>query len=93
MTAFVSTASNPDDRRTPALGECRRKRRDDGTLQWAWHMAGRKHALTSEAERDRLRAYHRNVGGYLLKQPASSSFLGAMSVLEHYWKAVEFPTR
>jgi CheY-like chemotaxis protein len=48
---------------------------------------------TSEAEKDRLRAYDRNVAGYLLKQRAGSSFVDAMSMLEHYWKTVEFPTR
>jgi hypothetical protein len=56
-------------------------------------MAGRKHALTSAAERDRLRAYDRIVAGYLLNQRGGSSFVGATWVSEHYWKAVEFPTR
>ncbi len=46
---------------------------------------------TSAAEEDRFRAYDKNVAGYMLKSNASNSFLDALSMLEHYWRVVEFP--
>jgi CheY-like chemotaxis protein len=47
---------------------------------------------TSSADEDRLRAYQLNVAGYVLKQHAGESFVEAISMLEHYWRVVEFPT-
>jgi CheY-like chemotaxis protein len=46
---------------------------------------------TSAAEEDRVRAYDRCIAGYLLKHSAGHSFLDAMTMLEHYWRIVEFP--
>jgi CheY-like chemotaxis protein len=46
---------------------------------------------TSEAERDRAQAYDKHVSGYLLKQRAGPAFVDAISMLEHYWRIVEFP--
>ena len=46
---------------------------------------------TSAAEEDRTRAYGNNVAGYVLKQRSGESFLEAISMLEHYWRVIEFP--
>lgn len=46
---------------------------------------------TSGAEEDRARAYDMNVAGYVLKHRPGQSFLEAISMLEHYWKVIEFP--
>jgi hypothetical protein len=50
----------------------------NATLQWAWQTAGRKTPI------DR---------NFALKQRAGSSLVNAMSMQEHYWMTVEFPTR
>ena len=46
---------------------------------------------TSKADEDKQRAYGHNVAGYIVKQDPASTFLEAVSLLEHYWKIVEFP--
>lgn len=46
---------------------------------------------TSGAEEDRARAYDMNVAGYVLKHRPGQSFLEAISMLEHYWRVIEFP--
>ena len=46
---------------------------------------------TSAAEEDLLQAYDRNVAGYVLKQRFGQDFLDAISMLEAYWKVVQFP--
>ena len=46
---------------------------------------------TSKAEEDKARAYGHNVAGYIVKQDPANTFLQAVSMLEHYWKVVEFP--
>jgi CheY-like chemotaxis protein len=46
---------------------------------------------TSAAEEDRARAYDMNIAGYVLKHRPGQSFLEAISMLEHYWRVVEFP--
>jgi hypothetical protein len=46
---------------------------------------------TSEAEQDRMRAYDRNVAGYILKHRLGQGFIEALSMLEHYWRVIEFP--
>jgi CheY-like chemotaxis protein len=46
---------------------------------------------TSGAEEDRARAYNMNVAGYVLKHRPGQSFLEAISMLEHYWRVIEFP--
>ena len=32
-----------------------------------------------------------NVAGYVLKHRPGQSFLEAISMLEHYWRVIEFP--
>jgi CheY-like chemotaxis protein len=46
---------------------------------------------TSKAEEDKARAYGHNVAGYIVKQDPANTFLQAVSMLEHYWRIVEFP--
>ena len=46
---------------------------------------------TSKAEEDKARAYGQNVAGYIVKQDPANTFMQAVSMLEHYWKIVEFP--
>ena len=46
---------------------------------------------TSGAQEDRARAYDMNVAGYVLKHRPGQSFLEAISMLEHYWRVIEFP--
>jgi len=46
---------------------------------------------TSAAAEDRMRAYDKNVAGYVLKHRPGQSFLDSISMLEHYWRIVEFP--
>jgi CheY-like chemotaxis protein len=46
---------------------------------------------TSAAEEDRMRAYDRNVAGYVLKHLPGQSFLDQIGMLERYWRIVEFP--
>lgn len=46
---------------------------------------------TSKAEEDKARAYGHNVAGYIVKQDPAATFMQAVSLMEHYWKIVEFP--
>jgi CheY-like chemotaxis protein len=46
---------------------------------------------TSKAEEDKARAYGKHVAGYIIKQDPANTFMQAVSLLEHYWKIVEFP--
>ena len=46
---------------------------------------------TSKAEEDKERAYGHNVAGYIVKQDPANTFMQAVSMLEHFWKIVEFP--
>ena len=46
---------------------------------------------TSKAEEDKARAYGHHVAGYIVKQDPANTFMQAVSLLEHYWKIVEFP--
>lgn len=46
---------------------------------------------TSKDEEDIVAAYQENVAGYMVKQDLAGSFMQAVSMLEHYWKIVEFP--
>lgn len=46
---------------------------------------------TSAAEEDRIRTYHYNVAGYILKERCGQNFIDAISMLEHYWRVIEFP--
>ncbi len=46
---------------------------------------------TSAAADDRTLAYKKNIAGYVLKHRPGLSFLESISMLEHYWRIVEFP--
>jgi CheY-like chemotaxis protein len=46
---------------------------------------------TSNDEQDKIDAYHLNVAGYMLKSDMGTSFTRAISLIENYWKVVEFP--
>lgn len=46
---------------------------------------------TSADEEDRIRAYDKNVAGYVLKHRPGQSFLDAIGMLQHYWRVIEFP--
>ena len=46
---------------------------------------------TSADERDRVRAYDKNVAGYVLKHDPGRSFIDAIAMLQHYWRVVELP--
>ncbi len=46
---------------------------------------------TSKADEDKARAYGHNVAGYIVKQDPANTFMEAVSLLEHFWKVVEFP--
>jgi CheY-like chemotaxis protein len=48
---------------------------------------------TSAADEDRVRAYDRNIAGYILKHSPGRSFIDAVTMLEHYWRVIEFPER
>jgi CheY-like chemotaxis protein len=65
------------------LAELRRDEDLRGTLVFVM--------TTSAAEEDRTRAYDKNVAGYVLKHRPGQSFLEAISMLEHYWRVIEFP--
>ncbi len=46
---------------------------------------------TSNDEQDKIDAYNLNVAGYMLKSDMGTSFTRAISLVENYWKVVEFP--
>jgi CheY-like chemotaxis protein len=46
---------------------------------------------TSKDDEDKARAYGHHVAGYIVKQDPANTFLQAVTLLEHYWKIVEFP--
>ncbi len=46
---------------------------------------------TSNDEQDKIDAYDLNVAGYMLKTDMGTSFTRAISLIDNYWKVVEFP--
>ena len=48
---------------------------------------------TSNDEQDKIDAYDLNVAGYMLKTDMGTSFTRAISLIDNYWKVVEFPGR
>ena len=46
---------------------------------------------TSAAEEDRVRAYNKCIAGYILKNNPAHTFLEAFTMLEYYWRVIEFP--
>jgi len=47
---------------------------------------------TSNDEQDKIDAYDLNVAGYMLKTDMGTSFTRAISLIDNYWKVVEFPS-
>ena len=46
---------------------------------------------TSNDEKDICAAYDKNIAGYIVKENAEETFTQALSMLDHYWKIIEFP--
>lgn len=46
---------------------------------------------TSDDERDRTAAYDKNVAGYILKTDPVTTLDQALSMLNRYWRLIEFP--
>lgn len=46
---------------------------------------------TSSTDKDKAAAYRFNVAGYIVKSRAGEDFLQLASLLEGYWKLIEFP--
>ncbi|WP_254084346.1 response regulator [Dawidia cretensis] len=46
---------------------------------------------TSNEESDKIAAYDLNVAGYILKPLSFEGFIGAVSILNHYWHLCEMP--
>ena len=46
---------------------------------------------TSNDDQDKFEAYNLNVAGYMLKSDMGNSFIRAVSLVENYWRVVEFP--
>jgi len=46
---------------------------------------------TSNDDEDKFEAYNLNVAGYMLKSDMGNSFVRAVSLVDNYWKVVEFP--
>jgi CheY-like chemotaxis protein len=48
---------------------------------------------TSASDQDKMAAYGANVAGYILKSDVGAGFVGLVSLLDHYWRIVEFPPK
>lgn len=48
---------------------------------------------TSKRDEDKMAAYGANVAGYILKSDVGAGFVGLVSLLDHYWRVVEFPPK
>lgn len=46
---------------------------------------------TSNDEKDKFEAFNCNVAGYMLKTDMDNSFLEAVTLVDNYWRVVEFP--
>lgn len=46
---------------------------------------------TSNRDQDKVESYRMNVAGYILKSDVGAGFLKLVSMLDHYWRVVEFP--
>ncbi len=46
---------------------------------------------TSRDDEDRMAAYELNVAGYMVKSEIGRDFMKLVSMLDYYWKVVEFP--
>jgi CheY-like chemotaxis protein len=48
---------------------------------------------TSKDDEDKLAAYEQHVAGYIVKESLDKGFDPLVSMLDHYWKLVELPTK
>lgn len=46
---------------------------------------------TSKADEDMAMAYEKHIAGYMTKSAINRDFMGAIGLLEHYWRIVELP--
>ena len=46
---------------------------------------------TSESDEDRFKAYDLNVAGHVIKENVGKDFLDMISMIDHFWKIIEFP--
>jgi len=46
---------------------------------------------TSSSDSDMMRAYEKNIAGYIVKSRAGDGFLKAVDMLDRYWRVVELP--
>jgi CheY-like chemotaxis protein len=46
---------------------------------------------TSKDDEDRFAAYELNVAGYMVKSKIGKDFMDLVSMLDHYWRVIEFP--
>ncbi len=46
---------------------------------------------TSRAEEDKIEAYRLNVAGYMVKSRLGTSFFECVTMLDHFWRVIEFP--
>ena len=46
---------------------------------------------TSASDQDKVASYNHNVAGYIVKKEVGDGFVRLISLLDHYWRIVEFP--
>lgn len=46
---------------------------------------------TSDADADKIKAYDLNIAGYIVKSRVGEDFVNLVSMIDHYWRYVEFP--
>lgn len=46
---------------------------------------------TSKSDEDKVAAYQANVAGYVAKSEVGAGFVRLVTLLDHFWKIVEFP--
>ena len=46
---------------------------------------------TSDADQDKVASYDQNVAGYIVKSRAGGDFIELITMLNGYWRVVEFP--
>lgn len=46
---------------------------------------------TSSSDEDKVASYNHNVAGYIVKSEVGEGFVRLISLLDHFWRIVEFP--
>lgn len=46
---------------------------------------------TSASDEDKVASYDHNVAGYIVKEDVGEGFVRLLTLLDHYWRIVEFP--